>query len=91
METSIRVPATETFDHAVQFDRFDSWSFMLPTPQTIFSPPLSAAARFLQLVTAVVRKPFVETPSTLWTFHRAVPSPFFPEIELTENQCRSVW
>ena len=46
--------------------------------------------RVLQLVTAVVSKPFVETPSTHWTFHRAVPSPFFLEIELTENQCRSV-
>ena len=42
------------------------------------------------LVTAVVRKPFVETPSTHWTFHSAVPSPFFLEIELAENQCQSV-
>ena len=25
------VPAT-TVEHAVQFDQFDSWSFMIPTP-----------------------------------------------------------
>ena len=47
--------------------------------------------RVLQLVTAVVRKPFVKTPSTHRTFHRAVPPPFFLEIELTENQCQSVF
>ena len=29
------VPAT-TVEHAVQFDQFDSWSFMIPTPQTFF-------------------------------------------------------
>ena len=44
--------------------------------------------RVLQHV--IVNKPFVETPSTHRTFHRAVPSPFFLAIELTENQCRSV-
>ena len=36
------------------------------------------------------RTPFVQTPTHLRTLHLAVPSPFFLEIELTENQCRSV-
>ena len=35
----------------------------------------------------------VKTPSSLWTFHHAVPSPSFStwELSVTENQCQSVW
>ena len=34
----------------------------------------------------------VKTPSSLWTFHHAVPSPSFStwELSVTENQCQSV-
>ena len=35
----------------------------------------------------------VKTPSSLWTFHHAVPSPSFStwELSVTENQCQSVF
>ena len=35
----------------------------------------------------------VKTPSSLWTFHHAVPSPSFStwELSVTENQCQSVY
>ena len=57
------------------------------SPKPFFFQPFQQP-RVLQHV--IVSKPFVETPSTHRTFHRAVPSPFFLEIELTENQCQSV-
>ena len=58
----------------------------------ILPPNLSSSSLFQQprvLQHVIVSKPFVEPPSTHRTFHRAVLSPFFLEIELTENQCRS--
>ena len=58
------------------------------SPKPFFFQPFQQP-RVLQHV--IVSKPFVETPSTHRTFHRAVPSPFFLEIELTENQCQSVF
>ena len=73
-----------TFNQAVPILPFlIPWWFTIlslkPSSSSFFQQP-----RFLQHV--IASEPFVKTPSTHRTFHRAVPSPFFLEIELTENQ-----
>ena len=85
-----------TFTQAVQSDRFAFMVLHATAPKTLFPPPTCSRRSVTEPPCVVVvssadaHKPFVQTSPHLRTFHHAVPSPFFLEIELTENQCRSV-
>ena len=58
------------------------------SPKPFPSPPARVVVAPLQM-----RNFNVKTPSSLWTFHHAVPSPSFStwELSVTENQCQSVF
>ena len=62
------------------------WRFML-LPLNPFPRRACVVVAPLQM-----RNLNVKTPSSLWTFHHAVPSPSFStwELSVTENQCQSV-
>ena len=59
------------------------------SPKPFPSPP----ARVVVVAPLQMRNFNVKTPSSLWTFHHAVPSPSFStsELSVTEKQCQSVF
>ena len=62
------------------------WFFMLPPPNPF--PPQTCSRFAAALVCPIAN--IVQPYGSRRPLHLAVPSPFFLEIELTENQCRSV-
>ena len=93
--TRVYLPQFGTVEHAVQFIYsfcFHGSSCYLPLKPFSFSH--FQQPRVLQHVTAVVSKPFVETPSTHRTFHRAVLSPFSWKLSFCPHTAHgkgSIW
>ena len=84
--TTICVPARKLLITLSNSLLLFPWWFMI-LPQTIFPPPLSAAARSW---TADVHQTIVENTYNSSDFSPCRSITIFLEIELTESQCRSV-